>query len=65
MTCALTRCPWCGHERDCKPGTPGNSPHHRLCCLDQYNPECRSDDGEERAALTRIMREEMEDRNGI
>ena len=33
-------CGWCGHPDDCKPGVPGKSPHHRLCCLDRYDPPC-------------------------
>ncbi len=58
--CALKRCPWCGHEVDCIPGTPGKSMHHRLCCTDQYRPICRTtDDG----TLARIMREDEEERN--
>ena len=28
-------CIWCGHPR-----TEPDSPHHRLCCRDQYPPYC-------------------------
>lgn len=50
-------CPWCGHPRDCQPYEPGKSPHHFLCCADQYGPSCmwgRPND------LARIMREDRE-----
>lgn len=53
------RCPWCGHDDDCQPGTPGQSPHHFLCCLDRYRAPCLTGD---RPALDRIMREEREDK---
>ena len=40
---AVRKCGWCGHEDLCKPGEPASdSPHHRLCCLDQYSPVCRT-----------------------
>lgn len=52
-------CPWCGHDDDCAPGIPGESPHHALCCLDRIYPKCLQDD---RSALHRILRDEREDR---
>jgi hypothetical protein len=52
-------CPWCGHDIDCEPGTPGESAHHMACCLDRHNPACLRT---ERQALDRIMRDEREDR---
>jgi len=28
-------CGWCGHDR-----AAADSPHHKLCCRDQYPPHC-------------------------
>lgn len=53
----MNTCPWCGYDIDCQPGTPGESPHHFLCCLDRHAPICLRED---RTALDRIMREHIE-----